>query len=190
MSVRDSYSISVRGSYGEQESDDRPSLQDPLISHSDATAPQIVSGIDWRLGLLFLNGVITVCWGIALIVFQTGHVPISWNLSQLGQRHQGFTNVIVTLVATISTSHLQFTVKNTARAYSARLLWKGFTLRRWAWIQEAAQGSILPPFKWGRHPVASMAWLLVFGSMAGHSASLVAIIQPRKSRCVHLNFLH
>ena len=191
--------MTVRGSYGEQEPDRSPSL--PLfsdsdatalqtVSDSDATAPQTVSGIDWSLRLLFLNGLLTFIWGIALIVFQTGHVPISWGLSQYGQRHQGITNVIVTLVATLSTSHLQYTVKNTFREYSARLLWRGFTLRRWGWIQAAAQASLWPPLKWRRHPVTWLMWLLVYGLMGAHSACLVAILQPRKSRCEHSIFLH
>src|SRR5260370_39508472 len=146
--------MSVRDSYYEQDPDHPPSLRVPLISDSDATAPQTDSGIDWGLRLLFLNGLITVCWGIALIAFQTGHVPISWNLSQYGQHHRGITNVVVTGVATVSTSHLQFTVRNTVREYSALLVCQGFTLRRWAWIQEFARGSIRPPFERRTHPVA------------------------------------
>ena len=141
-----------------------------------------MTGIDWGLLLLLLNGLITVCWGIALIVFQTGIVPIDWYLSQYGQLHRGITNVIVTGVATISTSHLQFTVQNTVREYSALLVRRGFTLRQWAWMQEFARGSIWPPFTLKRHPVAWPLWLLVYGLMAAHSASLVAILQPRKSR--------
>jgi hypothetical protein len=127
--------MSVRDSYYEQELDHLP-----LISHSDARYRlpprkptldfRLVTGIDRGLGLLFLNGLIAVCWGIALVVFQTGIVPISWNLSQYGQRHRGITNVIVTGVATVSTSHLQFTVQNTVREYSALLVCQGFTLRR------------------------------------------------------------
>ena len=182
---------SVSDSYNKQGLDHPPSL--PLTSHSDARDQlpprkptldfQLVTGIDRGLGVLFLNGLITVCWGIALVAFQTGNVPIAWNLSQYGQRHRGITNVIVTGVATVSTSHLQFTIQNTVREYSALLVYQGFTLRRWAWIQEFARGSILPPFTWWRHPVAWPMWLLVYGLMAAHSASLVAILQPRKSRC-------
>lgn len=181
--VRGSYSMFVRPERGSY----RQCKQEP---DSNATAPQTVSGIDWGLVLLFLNGLITFCWGVALIVFQTGHVPISWDLSQYGQRHRGITNVIVTGIATISTSHLQFTIQNTLSTYSALLLRQGITLRRWAWIQEFAHGSIFSPFKMRRHLVAWPVWLLVYGLMAAHSASLVAILQPRKLRCEHSNFLH
>jgi len=154
-----------------------------LLDNSDALPPRKLTptgpGIDKGLGLLFLNGLLTFCWGIALIVFQTGIVPIDWNLSQRGQRHPAITNVIVTGIATVSTSHLQFTVKNTVYEYSARLVHKGLTLRKWAWMQEFAQGSIWLSFRPRWWPM----WLLVCGLMAAHSASLVAILQPRKSRC-------
>ena len=184
--------------YYEQELDQLDSSSHLLTSHFDARyrlpphnptpthEPEVVTGFDWDLGRLLLNGLITFCWGIALIIFQTGIVPISWNLSQYGQRHRGITNVIITGVATVSTSHLKFTVHNTLREISAHRLRQGFTLRRWAWIQEFARWTIRPPFTWWRHPrhpVAWPMWLLVYGLMASHSASLVAILQPRKSRC-------
>lgn len=140
-------------------------------------------GIDKGLCLLFLNGLITLCWGITLIVLQTGFVPISWNLSQYGQRHRGITNVFITGVATVSTSHLRFTVQNTVHEYSALLVHKGLTLRKWTWLQEFAQGSIWPSFTPRWWPI----WLLVYGLMAAHSASLVAILQPQ-SRWRHVMF--
>ena len=165
-----------------------PSL--PLISHSDARnqlPPRkpyldspLVTGIDRGLRLLLLNGLITVFWGIALIVFQTGIVPVS---GELPDNHPGVMNVIVTGIATISTSHLHFTIQNTVREYLDLALHQGFTLRQWAWMQEFARGSIWPPFTLKRHPMVWSLWLLVYGLMAAHSASLVAILQPRKSRC-------
>ena len=142
-----------------------------------------MTGFDWDLFLLLLNGLITVCWGIALIIFQTGIVPIYWTLSQYGQHHRGITNVIVTGVATISTSHLQFTVHNTVREYVSLLVHQGFTLRQLKWMQEFARGGIWPPFTLWRHPVGWPLWVIVYGLMAAHSASLVAILQPRESRC-------
>ena len=186
-------------SYYDQELWDSPGPSLPLISRSDSRnrllphkghRPSLdcppVTGFDWDLFLLLINGLITVCWGIALIIFQTGHIPISWNLTYYGQLHRGITNVIVTGVATISTSHLKFTVQNTVREYVALLMHQGFTLRRLKWMQEFARGGIRPPFElwrdW-RHTVGWPLWLLVYGLMAVHSASLVAILQPRKSRC-------
>ena len=178
-----------RDSYYDQELYHSPSL--PLISHSDSRnrllphkqpVTRTASGFDWDLFILLINGLITVCWGIALIIFQTGVVPISWSLSQYGQLHRGITNVIVTGVATISTSHLQFTVHNTVREYVAMLVQQGFTLRQLKWMQEFARGGIWPPFKFWRHPVGWLLWAFVYGLMAAHSASLVAILQPRKPR--------
>ena len=181
--------MSESNSYYEQELDHSRSPSLPLISHSDARnrlppgkpsqdSPP-VTGIDRGLGLLLLNALITVFWGIALIAFQTGTVPFPYKLLD----HPGFINVIVTGIATLSTSHLHFTVQNMIREYTALLLYQKLTLRQWAWMQEFAQGSIWPPFTWRRRPVAWPLWLLVYGLMAAHSASLVAILQPRKSRC-------
>ena len=180
-----------RDSYYDQELRNSPGLSLPLISpsysrnrllpHKPFLDSQPVTGFDWNLFLLLINGLITVCWGTALIIFQTGVVPISWNLSQYGQLHRGITNVIVTGVATISTSHLQFTVHNTVREYVALLVHQGFTLRQLVWMQEFARGGIWPPFTLWRYPVGWPLWLLVYGLMAAHSASLVAILQPRES---------
>ena len=174
----------------EQELDEHgpPSLQ-ALLPHSDSDArlsrksslPTPTSGIDMGLFFLFFNGVITLLWGIALIVFQSGHVPISWNLSQYGQRHPGITNVIVTGIATVSTSHLRLTIKNTVHEIlaSALLVRQRLTLRQWAWMQDIAQVS----FWLSPRPCLWPMWLLVYGLVGVHSASLVAILQPRKSRC-------
>ena len=177
-----------RDSYYNQEHYSSPSL--PLISHSDSQnrllphKPAVdspVPGFDWNLFLLLINGLITFCWGITLIIFQTGRVPISWNLSQYGQLHPGITNVIVTGVATISTSHLQFTIKNTVREYVSLLVYQGFTLRQLKWMQEFARGG-LPLWALRRH-WGWWLWMLIYGLMAAHTASFVAILQPRKSRC-------
>ena len=181
---------SMSDSYYVQETDHSHTPSLPLISHSDAQNQlppckpsldsPLVTGIDRGLRLLLLNGLITVFWGVALIVFQAGIVSVS---GELPDNHPGVMNVIVTGIATISTSHLRFTIQNTVREHLALLLHQGFTLHQWAWMQEFAQGSIRPPFTWWRHPVAWSLWLLVYGLMAAHSASLVAILQPRKSRC-------
>ena len=148
-------------------------------NYHSANHLRTMTGIDWGLLLLLLNGLITVFWGIALIVFQTGIVPVS---GELPQNHPGLMSVIVTGIATISTSHLHYTIQNMIHEYSALLLHQGFTLHQWAWMQELARGKIWPPLTWRRHLVAWPPWLLVYGLMAAHSASLVAILQPRKSR--------
>ncbi|KAJ6520723.1 hypothetical protein B0H19DRAFT_1066542 [Mycena capillaripes] len=136
------------------------------------------AGLDLPLFMLFANGAISVCWAAALIVFSTGVVAIYWGMSQYGQQHQAITNVIMTGVATLSTAHLRYTVKNSARQYARIALHEGVVLERWKWMQAFAEGSIWPPFKWRTHKWRWFVWVLTFVALAAHSASLVAILQP------------
>ncbi|KAJ7859998.1 hypothetical protein B0H14DRAFT_3446382 [Mycena olivaceomarginata] len=62
--------------------------------------------------MLFIHGGIAVCWVAALSVFSTGVVPIYFCMSQFGLQHQAITNVIITGVATLSTTHLLLTIKS------------------------------------------------------------------------------
>ncbi|KAJ7064035.1 hypothetical protein C8F01DRAFT_1081411 [Mycena amicta] len=140
---------------------------------------------DFRLLFLLANGILAVLWGIALAIFTTGVITISWNLSQYGAQHEGITNVVITGVSTLATAHLRYMIQNAAREYAAVMLYEGFTLRKWKWMQGFAKGSIWPPFKfpWRKHQFPWIVWpwivwLVVNGSMAGHSASLAAILQP------------
>ncbi|KAJ7476704.1 hypothetical protein FB451DRAFT_1557478 [Mycena latifolia] len=139
----------------------------------------MVSGFDRSLFLLLCNGGISVAWGAALAVFATGVVPITWNFSQYGQRHTGLTNVIVTGVATMATMHLKYTASRAAEVYTTMRLAEGLVLPTWGWLQAVAATSIWPPFPRGEHWLAWLGWLLLFGGMAGHSASIVAILQPQ-----------
>lgn len=175
--------ISYTDPYNEQ--DYLPTL--PLIPGNDLSQRRkpslhgrLTAGFDLSLLLVLINGFIAVTWGIALAVFATGVVPIYWGLSQYGKKHDGITNVIVTGVATLSTAQLQYTVQIAVKEYAAMLLSEGFTLRKWKWMQGFADGGIWPPFHWRKHKWAWIVWLLTYGGMAGHSASLVAILQPRK----------
>ncbi|KAJ7224597.1 hypothetical protein GGX14DRAFT_651153 [Mycena pura] len=138
----------------------------------------LTSGLDWPLFYLFANGVITFLWGIALAVFAAGKVPIAWGLSQYGQQHASTTSVAVTAISTLSTTHLKFTIQRAAEQYAAAMLCEGITLRQWEWMEGVAQSSTRPPFKFKEQPVRWLSWLLLFCSMAGHSASLTAILQP------------
>ncbi|KAF8206840.1 hypothetical protein K438DRAFT_449066 [Mycena galopus ATCC 62051] len=141
---------------------------------------RFVKGFDVALFLLLVHGGITVAWGAALMVFSTGIVPINWGLSQYGQLHPGITNVVVTGVATLSTTYLKVTVQYAAEEYAAMQLYEGLTLRKWSWLQGIAMVQTWPPFRLRQKSTwAWVAWLVMFGSMAGHSASIVAILQPQ-----------
>ncbi|KAJ7452627.1 hypothetical protein FB451DRAFT_1282727 [Mycena latifolia] len=134
------------------------------------------SGFDRSLFFLLVNGGVSTAWGAALAVFATGVVPIYWGISQYGQQHSALTNVIVTGIATLATAHLQYTVRQAAEEHARMRLAKGLPFLVWGWLQGVAAGDIWPPLQstwtWGW-------WLLLFGAMAGHSASIVAILQPQ-----------
>ncbi|KAJ7431635.1 hypothetical protein B0H11DRAFT_2210122 [Mycena galericulata] len=138
--------------------------------------PHLTSDFDLSLFFLLVNGGVSTAWGAALAVFATGVVPLQWGISQYGQVHPGLTNVILTGIATSSTAHLQYTVRHAAREHATMRLSEGLPLLTWGWLQGAAAGDIWPPLQskwtWG-------GWLLLFVGMAGHSASIVAILQPQ-----------
>ncbi|KAJ3787381.1 hypothetical protein GGU10DRAFT_416429 [Lentinula aff. detonsa] len=136
---------------------------------------------------LLIQGLISTFWAITLIIFSSGVVPIYWGLSQYGTQHTGVTNVIVTGVATLATSHLHYTVQHAAAEYVAMGFYNGITLERWSYMQGIAQGSIWPPFefKWNqwkhtwKQNLAWLLWILTWSSMGLHSASISAILQPQ-----------
>ncbi|KAJ7478405.1 hypothetical protein FB451DRAFT_1557079 [Mycena latifolia] len=121
---------------------------------------------------------ISTAWGIALAIFATGVVPIYWGISEYGRLHSGLTNVIVTGIATLATAHLKYTVRRVAEEYAAMRLANGLPLIALGWLQGVAAGDIWPPLQsaW-----TWCVWLLLFGGMAVHSASIVAILQPHMS---------
>ncbi|KAJ7452626.1 hypothetical protein FB451DRAFT_1374072 [Mycena latifolia] len=141
--------------------------------------PHLSSGFDRYLFLLLVNGVVSVAWGVALAVFASGRVPISMSVSQYGQLHTGLTNVIVAVIGTLATAHLKYTVRRATEEYATMRLSEGLSLPTWSWLQGLAAVDIWPPLQREEHMFAWGAWLLLFGSMAGHSASVVAILQPQ-----------
>ncbi|KAJ7601916.1 hypothetical protein DFH06DRAFT_1488981 [Mycena polygramma] len=141
--------------------------------------PHLSSGFDRSLFLLLVNGVVSVAWGVTLAVFESGRIPISTTVSQYGQRHTGLTNVIVTGIATLATVHLKYTIRRATEEYTTMRLTDGLSLRTWGWLQGVAAVNIWPPFQRKERRWAWIAWFLLFGSMAGHSASVVAILQPQ-----------
>ncbi|KAJ6494565.1 hypothetical protein C8R45DRAFT_927745 [Mycena sanguinolenta] len=156
----------------ESQSDD----EQDIFPH-DFENHRTISEIDLPIFMLFVNGVVSVCWGAALIVFATGVVPIYWGMSQYGQQHPAITNVIITGVATTSTFHLRYTIKNSARQHALVVL-RQVDLPKWRCIQALGEISIWPPFSWKAHKGKWLGWFALFTAMAAHSASLVAILQP------------
>jgi hypothetical protein len=116
-----------------------------------------------------------------MVVFATGVIPIAWRVSQYGQRHMALTNVFVAAVGTLATAHLKYTVRLATDEYARMRLAAGLPLTTWEWLQGLASMGIFPPFQRDERKWTWGAWLLLFGAMAGgHSASVVAILQPRK----------
>ncbi|KAF7344253.1 hypothetical protein MVEN_01716600 [Mycena venus] len=152
----------------------------PLYHYVLTSPPTSIS----RFSFLLVNGGASTAWGVALAVFASGVVPVTWGVSQYGQQHPALTNVIMAGIATLATAHLQYTVRHAAQEHATMRLSQGLPLLTWGWLQGAAAGNIWPPLQskwtWG-------GWLLLFVGMAGHSASIVAILQPQ-SWFDHIHF--
>lgn len=137
--------------------------------------------LDWPY-LLLIHCIVDFLWGIALIVFSTGAVPVTWVLSQWGRQHTAVVNILVTLVATISTTHAKNTVASIIEVYTAAKVSSGFTLAELQFLQSMYQWDPLPPFADGKFArlftPRTWMWLLFYGGIALHSASIVAILQP------------
>jgi len=59
----------------------------------------------WSVSSLYLtNGIISLLWGLALVIFSLGIVPVDWVISQYGKNHSEIINALVTLIATASTT--------------------------------------------------------------------------------------
>ncbi|KAK6972157.1 hypothetical protein R3P38DRAFT_2812510 [Favolaschia claudopus] len=139
---------------------------------------QVIKGWDLDLFILFIHGFIALCWGIALIILQTGIVPISSSLSQYGLKHTIITNVIITAVANIFTLHLKFTVKHVIGEYLAMAALAGIDLQRWCVLEGVARVGMKGPFEMLEHRLMTVLWITVVAGMGAHSASQVAILQP------------
>ncbi|KAJ7191157.1 hypothetical protein B0H12DRAFT_1172400 [Mycena haematopus] len=142
--------------------------------------PSFSTNIDWSLFILFVSAVVSVLWGIALAIFASGLVPIAWTISLAGSGHDGLTNVVVTAVSSLSTAQLTYTIKLAVEAYTSSILFEGFTLDQWKFLRALSQTSIWPPFKfpWRKQTKSAMVWLVLLGSLAAHSTSIAAILQP------------
>ncbi|KAJ7801060.1 hypothetical protein B0H14DRAFT_2688879 [Mycena olivaceomarginata] len=142
--------------------------------------PSFSTNIDWSLFILFASAVVSVLWGIALAIFAAGLVPIAWTISSAASAYNGLTNVVVTAVSSLSTAQLTYTIKLAVEAYTSSILFEGFTLDQWKFLRALSESSIWPPFKfpWRKQTKSAMVWLTLLGSLAAHSTSMAAILQP------------
>ncbi|KAH9481750.1 hypothetical protein JR316_0006277 [Psilocybe cubensis] len=155
-------------------------------SASDSNKFVVTTGWTFSLCILLLNGIISTCWGIALFIFSLGVVPIYYNLSLLGKQHPDVTNIVIALVAAISTMHISYIVQQIPAHYSHCLLVDGFTLGHIRWMQGVQQVSIFTRFpdrkNGGRFTRfftrKQIFWLVAYFGIAFHTSSLVAILQP------------
>jgi len=129
---------------------------------------------------LFANGIVSLLWGIALAVFSSGVVPVTWVISQYGKKHPEIINTITALIGTASTTHLTYTFQGILEHYSYYVLVDGFTLRQLNWMQGVKEWSFFTVLQfesyWKR-----LVWLVIYLSMALHSASVVSVLQPSMS---------
>ncbi|KAJ7166346.1 hypothetical protein C8R43DRAFT_1232395 [Mycena crocata] len=151
----------------------------PMLLHAGGKNPPAI-GLEWWL---FANGLVDLLWGIALMVFSIAQVPISWDLSQYGKGHPELTNIIVNIIASVSSLHLDYTIGKTAIHHTRMALdGDGIHLRKWHRMQKFADASISPPrsgvLTWFPY-LGWVPWFLMFGGLAiGNGASITAILQP------------
>ena len=151
----------------------------PLPELESRFSPQdvpIILTTGWDRSLLFslFLCIVATLWGTALVIFSTGVVFVRWSVSLWGQSHPNLINVIVTVIATLSTAQLKLVIQRVASHLAEVLVVSGFTLRSLSWIQGIKEWRLWThlPKRW--RPV----WLLAYVAMALHSASVVAIMQP------------
>lgn len=133
-----------------------------------------VTGWDRQIIFLLLHALIDLLWGIALAIFASGRVSYTWTVSQWGKQHAAITSVVLTLIATISTTHVKYIYQLIVDLYARAKLAEEFTLKQLQWMQGMKEWNIFTPFPFGYF----LIWLLIYGAMALHSASIVAILQP------------
>ncbi|KAK6972158.1 hypothetical protein R3P38DRAFT_2584970 [Favolaschia claudopus] len=154
-------------------------LSDALVNGDEPSINcRVVNGFDLDLFILFVNGGLALCWGLALLVFQTGVVPVNWSLSKIGQNHLVITNVIITGFATAFTMHLNFAINSAVRECAAMAALAGLNLQQWHMLQAMAQVGFKPPFEAHKHWLLTAVWLIVVAGMGAHTTSQVAILQP------------
>jgi hypothetical protein len=161
-------------------------VSNPNLSH-DAEAPidasilindAITTGSSGTLNLLFIHGIISLLWGVALAIFSSGIVPVDWNISQYGKTHPEVINVLITLVGTASTTHIKYISQRVLHHHSQYVLVNGFTVKQLGWMQGIKEWSLFTAFgSWKK----TAAWLVIYAGMAIHTASVVSILQPSMS---------
>jgi hypothetical protein len=157
-----------------------PSMHQDPAQATQPLRPHLSCGLDRSLLHLIVHGIVDVGWGVALAVLATGIVPIASSVSQYGQRHMALANVFVAAVGILATSHLNYTVRRATEEYARMRLAENLPLTTWEWLQGVAAMKIFPPFQRDERKWMWGTWFLIFGAMAGHSASVVAILQPRE----------
>ncbi|KAJ6456241.1 hypothetical protein C8R47DRAFT_1165629, partial [Mycena vitilis] len=142
--------------------------------------PGFSINFDWSLFVLFASAIVSILWGIALAVFAAGGVPIAWTISTAATSHDALISVAVTGVSSLSTLQLTYTIKLAVEAYTSSILYAGFTLEQWKLLRGLSESSVWPPFKfsWRKRKMSAMIWLALLGSLAAHSTSMAAILQP------------
>jgi len=153
-------------------------LEAPIIIDTDFPIDDTIT-TGWSASSLnlFANGIISLLWGVALAIFASGVVPVDWVISQYGKNHPDIINALVALIGTASTTHIKYTFQGILDNYSHYVLVDGFTLNQLTWMQGIKEWSLstVAAFESQKKRVA---WLVLYGGMALHSASVVSILQP------------
>lgn len=165
---------------------------DGKVQHHDAgSIPNITVSTGWngRHILLLFNGILSTCWGIALLVFAwPGGIlpaPDGW----VGQ-HPAITNTIVALVATLSTIHITYIMQRMVEEYSLYRMVRGFTMPQLRWMYGVQTRSFFTNFSVGSNHrrfcgdfgTKKLLWIVMYAGFAIHTSSIVSIFQIGKHR--------
>ncbi|KAF8199369.1 hypothetical protein K438DRAFT_1966574 [Mycena galopus ATCC 62051] len=119
-------------------------------------------------------GIVSLLWGLALMLFALGFVPIAWSISQRGLQNPAMVNVIVNGVSTLSTAQLFWTILVAAKHSTQIALHDGIHLRKWHRMQKFAEKSFWPP----RTCSFWLQWIVAFQFLVANGMSVTAILQP------------
>jgi hypothetical protein len=105
-----------------------------------------VTGWDRSSSLLLIDCIVATLWATALLIFAVGVVPITWGISQWGQAHLPIVEFVVTVVATLTTTHTKRLIQSIVSALAEIRLVTGFTLRQVTWMQGVLEWDLFARF--------------------------------------------
>lgn len=159
-------------------------------------------GLPMPLIWLLLNSIVSICWGVALAVFLSGTVTITYAVSQLakkaGERDQfDYTNEIVGLIGSLATTHVTHVLQLALEEYTYVVMAGEFTLAEFKLLEGINEMSVFARFPddtnrpqrggimgWllsirNFFTIKRMSWYIIYIGVTLHTTSIVAIMSPQ-----------